>query len=74
MPFILDPNWLLVSLLISGIGTVLFLYGKKEARLPHLLTGAIFFVYPYFTPNLLIMIVLAIILLTGLWYVTRLGW
>lgn len=70
----LDPGWLLLSMVIGSIGTVLFMYGKRQTSLPHLLVGGIFFVYPYFVPNLLLQSSIAVLLGIGLWYAVRLGW
>ena len=47
----LDPTWLFLSLVPSGIGFVLFVYGKKQGRWPQLVVGLLMMVYPYFTPN-----------------------
>lgn len=71
---ILDMNWLLWKLLISGIGTVLFLYGKRQTSLPHMVAGILFCVYPYFIANTLLMILIAVCLGAALWFVVRLGW
>ncbi len=37
-----DPTWLFLSLIPSGIGFVLFVYGKKQERWPHMLAGIVF--------------------------------
>jgi hypothetical protein len=69
-----DPTWLFTSFMLGGIGFVLFVYGKKQQRWPHLAAGLLFMVYPYFMTGL------ASLVLTGaaigwlLWYVVRLGW
>src|SRR5216684_3268838 len=34
-----DPVWLFVSLIPSGIGLVLFVYGRKQQRWPQLAAG-----------------------------------
>ena len=44
-----DPTVLMLSLIPSGIGFVLFRYGRKAQRWPQLVTGLGFMVYPYFT-------------------------
>jgi hypothetical protein len=44
----LDPNYLLASFVVSGVGFVLFTYGRKERRLPHAAIGVLMLVYPYF--------------------------
>ena len=40
----LDPTWLFLSLLPSGVGFVLFVYGKKQERWPQLVAGLLFLV------------------------------
>lgn len=70
----LDANSLLSSLLVSSVGMVLFLYGKRQTRLPHLLTGIILMVYPYFVPAPLLMFTIAGVLCVALWLVVKLGW
>ena len=47
-----DPTWLFLSLIPGGIGFVLFVYGKKQERLPQLLGGIALMVYPYFVSTL----------------------
>ena len=50
-----DANLLILSLVPSGIGFVLFVYGRKQQRWPHLAAGIAFMVYPYFTQTVLSM-------------------
>ena len=69
-----DPTWLFLSLIPSGIGFVLFVYGKKQGRWPHMLAGLLFSIYPYFTPSILSMAVIGIALGAGLWVAVRGGW
>jgi branched-subunit amino acid transport protein len=69
-----DPTWLFVSMIPSGIGFVLFVYGKKQQRWPHLVAGIVFSIYPYFTPNILVMVLVGAALGTGLWVAVRGGW
>jgi hypothetical protein len=70
----LDANWLLASLLVSSIGLVAFLYGKKQGRIPHIVIGLILVVYTYFVSNILLIFVIAAVLIALLWFVVRLGW
>jgi hypothetical protein len=70
----LDPTWLLLSLIPGGIGFVLFTYGRKQERLPHLATGIAFMVYPYFTPTVISMVLVGVALGAGLWLAVRGGW
>jgi hypothetical protein len=69
-----DPTWLFISLIPSGIGFVLFIYGKKQQRFPILLFGVAFSVYPYFTRSILAMVGVGVALGTGLWLAVRAGW
>lgn len=68
-----DPNSLLLSLVVGSIGFVLFVYGKKQARLPHMLIGGAMFVYPYFVPNLFVSAAIGAALCVLLWLAVRLG-
>ena len=70
----LDPTWLLVSLIPGGVGFVLFVYGKKQQRWPHLAAGMLFMVYPYFTTGLVSLVTTGAAIGFVLWYVVRLGW
>jgi hypothetical protein len=69
-----DPTWLFLSMIPSGIGFVLFVYGKKQQRWPHMLAGIVFSIYPYFTPSILVMVLVGVALGAGLWVAVRGGW
>jgi hypothetical protein len=69
-----DPNWLLLSLIPSGIGFVLFTYGKKQQRWPHFAAGLLFMVYPYFATTIMSLIAAGGAIGFGLWYAVYLGW
>ena len=58
----------------SGIGFVLFVYGKKQARWPILVGGVVFMVYPYFTETVTSMAAVGVVLGLGLYYAVRAGW
>ena len=47
----LDAGSLMASIVVSGVGFVLFSYGRKQSRLPQMLAGIILMIYPYFVPN-----------------------
>ena len=70
----IDPTWLFLSLIPGGIGFVLFVYGRKQERWPQLLAGLVFMVYPYFTPNILVMVLVGVALGAGLWVAVQGGW
>jgi hypothetical protein len=69
-----DATWLFLSLIPGGIGFVLFVYGKKQERWPHMAAGILMMVYPYFTPTALSMFGVGAVICAALWYVVRLGW
>ena len=58
----------------SGIGFVLFVYGKKQQRWPQLVAGIVFSVYPYFTSSILAMLGVGVALGVALWMTIRAGW
>ena len=70
----LDARWLFASLIVSSIGFVLLVYGKKMARLPQLVVGLAMLVYPYFVPAVIPMLIIAAVLSVGLWLAVRFGW
>ena len=70
----LDPTWLLLSLIPSGIGFVLFVYGRKQGRAPQLAAGLAFMAYPYFAPSVATLVGVGALIGIGLWYAIRLGW
>jgi hypothetical protein len=70
----LDPTWLFLSLIPSGIGFVLLVYGKKQARWLHVAAGLAFMVYPYFATTVSTLVLGGAVLGAGLWTAIRLGW
>ena len=69
-----SATWLFTSLIVSSAGLVLFLYGKKQARIPHLAAGLLMMGYSYFVSSLVAVIVIAVVLISLLWLVVRLGY
>ncbi len=69
-----DPTMLLLSLIPSGIGFVLFTYGRKQHRWPLLVGGLLFMVYPYFTGTVGAMIGGGVLLGAGLYLMLAAGW
>jgi hypothetical protein len=70
----LDPTWLFVSLIPGGAGFVLFVYGKKQGRWPHLVAGLLLMAYPYFTPGLGALVGVGAAIGMALWGAVRQGW
>lgn len=69
----LDPNYLIAMLVVSGVGYVLFSYGRRQRRNAFTITGIVMFVYPYFVTSVGWMLGLIPILLLLLWLATRMG-
>ena len=69
-----DPTWLFLSLIPGGVGFVLFVYGKKQERWPHLVAGLAFMVYPYFATTVTSLVVVGAALGAALWLAVRGGW
>ena len=70
----IDPAWLFLSLVPSGLGFVLFRYGKKQDRWPQLVAGLALMVYPYFATSLWTLVGIGALIGASLWYAIRLGW
>jgi hypothetical protein len=69
-----DPTLLMLSLVPSGVGFVLFVYGRKQARVPQLVAGLAFMIYPYFTQSATSMLLIGALLTGALYWVLQLGW
>lgn len=69
----LSPGSLFASLLIGSVGLVLFVYGKRQERMPQLVVGALLMVYPYFVSEVTSMIAVAVALVAGLALAVRNG-
>ena len=70
----LDTNWLFLSLIPSGVGFVLFVYGKKQGRMPHLVAGLIFMIYPMLATTVTSLLVVGGVTTAALWYAVHVGW
>ncbi len=69
----LSGSSLAAALLVSGVGTGLFLYGNRQSRLPQLLAGLALMVYPMFASGWLTILVIAAAVIGGLWVGIRAG-
>lgn len=69
-----DVSTLAAGFVVSGVGFVLFSYGRKMGRAPHVIGGLVLMVFPYFVPGVWLMFGIAA-LLSGLVYLaTRAGY
>jgi hypothetical protein len=69
----LDGNSILASLLVGLVGSAFFMYGRRQGRFPHMLTGGILVVYPYFVSNVALMAGIGVGIVAALWGAVRLG-
>jgi len=69
-----DAGTLLAGIAASGVGYVLFSYGRRMSRPPQVIAGLCMLVYPYFVPSPLIVGVVGAGLLLLLWAVIKLGY
>ena len=69
-----EPTWLFLSLFPSGLGFVLFVYGKKQQRWTLIAFGIAFMVYPYFTASVAALIGVGVGLGVALWAAIAAGW
>jgi hypothetical protein len=69
-----DPTWLFLSLIPSGIGFVLFVYGRKQERWPQLAAGVAMMVYPYFATTVPWLVAIGALIGLACWLAIRLGW
>ncbi len=70
----LEPSTLLAALVVGGAGFVLFRYGKAQQRLPHLITGLVLMVFPYFVGGVIPMFAVGAAIVGALWFATRMGY
>ncbi len=54
----MDPNRLLVGLIVSSIGLGFFVYGKKQRAIVPLICGFCLMILPYFVADILWMMVI----------------
>jgi len=57
-----DSSMMLWSVLFGGIGMGYFLYGKKQKAIVPLCVGIALFVFPYFVPSLMMLLIVGCVL------------
>jgi hypothetical protein len=70
----IDPTWLFLSLFPSGLGFVLFVYGRKQQRWPLVAFGIALMAYPYFAQSIAMLLGVGAALTVALWLAIRGGW
>ena len=70
----MDLTSLVAGFAVSGVGYVLFSYGRKLSRTPQLLGGVLLMVFPYFVPSVPWMLLIASSLALLIWVAVRMGY
>jgi hypothetical protein len=70
----IDATWLFLSLIPSGAGFVLMVYGKKQGRWPHAIAGVLLTIYPYFTSSATSLVGVGAAISLGLYFAVQAGW
>ena len=70
----IDATWLFLSLIPSGAGFVLMVYGKKQGRWPHAIAGVLLTIYPYFTNSVASLVGVGAVITLGLYFAVQAGW
>jgi hypothetical protein len=68
------PGTLIAGLVVSSVGLGLFLYGKKQGRVPQLVAGILLTVVAILVPGPWLMSAVAAVLVAGTWFATQRGW
>jgi hypothetical protein len=69
-----DLGSLVAGFAVSGVGFVLFSYGRKMSRPPQVLVGLVLMVFPYFVPSVLAVLGIAALLCALLFLAVRAGY
>lgn len=69
-----DLESIVAGFFVSGVGYVLFSYGRKLSRVPQMLGGLLLMVFPYFVPSVIWMLLIAALLCALIWVAVRMGY
>ena len=69
----LDPASLAASFAVSGVGFVLFMYGRKMGRFPQIVGGIVLMVFPYFVSDPWWTLGIGALLMALVWFGIRSG-
>ena len=59
---------------VGTVGFSVFMYGKKQQRIPHALGGLALMAFPYFVTNAGATMALATLIILAIWAATRAGY
>ena len=69
----LDPASVIAGLLVGSVGFALFVFGKKQQRVPQLAAGGLLMVLPMIVTAPWAMLGVAAAMVVGLWLCVRAG-
>ena len=69
----LDPAFLVVSLIISSVGFVMFMYGKKQHRPVQLGSGLLLLLFPFFVRDALWLGLASAVICVAVWGAVKAG-
>ncbi len=69
-----DPASMFVTFVVSGVGFVLFSYGRKMSRPPQVIGGLVMMIFPYFVSGPLACGLCGLALGSLVWLAVRFGW
>jgi hypothetical protein len=69
-----DFNELFASLVVSAVGFVAFVYGKRQGRAPQMLAGLVLMIFPYFVSNWFLIFGIGVAVVAAMWVALRYGW
>lgn len=68
-----STGWILSSLIVSTVGFAIFLYGKKQTRMPQLVAGLVLMIFPGFVASAAWVWSIAAVIVCGLFLASRAG-
>lgn len=69
----LSPSSVFAALLVGGVGTGLFIYGKKQGRIPQLIAGVALMIFPMFVSSATLVYLIGAAVVGALWFGIRAG-
>jgi len=70
---VLEPTYLIVSLIVSSVGFVMFVYGKKQHRPVQLGAGLLLLLLPFFVRDGLLLGIAGAVISATVWGAVKAG-
>jgi hypothetical protein len=68
-----DPGYLVAGLIVSSIGFVMFMYGKKQHRPVQLGAGLLLLLFPFFVRDAVLLGISSALICVGVWGAVKAG-